>query len=116
MNKAKEDTQRTKQQNRALHKWFDMVSIALISEGITSSQAFREMEIWPTKEVVKEAWKQVQARLLSKESTTELTTSEIDQVYDVMNKILSEGPAHLHIPFPSIEEQLIMSIEASYEK
>jgi len=112
----KEDRQRTKLQNRALHKWFKQVSDALISMGMTSDRAFSSMEIVPTPEVVKSAWKQVQQQLLSKESTTELTTKEIDMVYDVINKVLAEGESHLHIPFPNMVDLLNNTIEVPHDK
>lgn len=92
-----------------MHKWFRQVSDALISMNISSDRAFSSMEIAPTPEVVKSAWKQVQMALLRKESTSELTTGEIDMVYDVLNKVLGLGPAKLHIPFPSLDGQSLIS-------
>ena len=46
-------------------------------------------------------WKPIQITLFKKESTTELTTSEINEVISVLSKFFSERG--VYIPFPSIQ-------------
>lgn len=63
----------------------------------------RKAEIRPTKENLKEVmWKPYQKAALNKDSTTELTTVEVDRVYEGLNKWIGER-FHFHIPFPSNE-------------
>ena len=57
-----------------------------------------------TKESIKEyIWRPIQQAQLSKKSTTELTTKEIDSVFDTINRHLGEKFG-IHVPFPSIDE------------
>jgi hypothetical protein len=99
-------TQRTINQNNALHKYLELVAEALDREGHTMQdvvKAIRRAEIRPTKEALKEVvWKPLQEIILSKKSTTELTKHEIDPVYEAMNKWLGQE-FHIHIPFPNRE-------------
>lgn len=99
---------RTEQQNRALHKYFELVADALNSAGFSVQKVLREhtkIEMPWTKEGVKEIlWRTVQKRLLGKTSTTELSKQEdIDKVYDVVNRFLAEHLKVENIPFPSHE-------------
>jgi len=60
-----------------------------------------EVDIPWTSETVKEyLWKPVQARLLGKESTTELDRKEVSTVYDVLNRHLGTKFG-LSVLFPS---------------
>lgn len=43
---------------------------------------------------------------LQKTSTTQLTTKEVDLVFDTINKYLGEKFG-IHVPLPSIEQQLL---------
>jgi hypothetical protein len=70
-----------------------------------------EIDISWTQGTVKEyLWRPVQLAQLQKESTTELTTTEIDDVFNTINRHLGEKFG-LHVPFPSIED-LILKEEA----
>ena len=100
--------QRTIQQNRALHKLFDLYAETLNNAGLDMKRTLKQdAEIPWRQETVKEfLWRPVQKALLGKVSTTELTTKEIDEVFEVLNKHL--GQTHgVHVPFPSIEGILL---------
>jgi len=92
---------RTEQQNKALHKYFELLADDLNNAGLDMKVVLKpEVDIPWTKETIKEyIWKPVQKAMLLKESTTELTTSEISKVYDVINRLISEK-YELHTPFP----------------
>ncbi len=95
--------QRTDPQNRALHKWLQLVAAELDREGHTLQdvvKAIQHAEIRPNTENLKEVmWKPYQLAAFNKESTTQLETNEVDKVYEGLNKFLGEH-FHLHIPFP----------------
>lgn len=100
-----EDTKkRTLSQNRALHKLFTLYADSLNDAGYDMKRTLKhDVDIPWRAETVKEfLWRPIQEAMLRKESTTELTTNEIDQVYDVLNKHLGEVTG-VHVAFPSIE-------------
>jgi hypothetical protein len=101
--------QRTTAQNRAIHKYFEMVADALDREGHSVQDVLklaRKADIRPTPEIVKEVmWKPIQKAMYGTDSTTQLTTAQVDKVYEVMNKFLSEQMEVVHTPFPSRDEQ-----------
>ena len=94
---------RTQRQNRAMHKLFREISQQMNEQGLTLQQVLRsDVETMMTPKLVKEIiWKPVQKAMYGKESTTQLTTDEVDKVFDVINKHL--GKHGIHVPFPSIE-------------
>ncbi len=105
----KEKKQRTLRQSRAMHQYFKMVSDEARNTGITFSEFIRlrpRLEMPWTPERAKEIWKTAQMHMFGTTSTRDLTTGQIDQVYDVVNKVLGEI-LHFNIPFPSIEEQML---------
>lgn len=97
---------RTHLQNRALHKLFAIVSDQLNNEGQTVQRVLDQMiELRWTPILVKELWRQVQVIVLGKESTTELTTKEIDEVFEPFAKFVADQGLEIH--FPSIEELMM---------
>lgn len=105
--KQSPEQKRTSQQNAAMHLFFTQLAEALNSAGFDMKKTIREgIDIPWTPENIKEfLWRPVQSAYLRKKSTTELTTSEIDKVYDVVNKIIGERTG-VHIPFPSIDSAI----------
>jgi len=100
----KHSKQRTNQQNRALHLWFSQLSEALNKDGFDMRAVIREgVDIFWTPFTVKEhLWKPVQDAMLEKKSTTQLTTNEIDKIYEVVNKAIGERTG-IFIEFPHID-------------
>jgi fructosamine-3-kinase len=109
--------QRTGQQNAALHLYFTQLAEALNSAGFDMKKTIREdVDIPWTPENIKEfLWRKVQQAYLRKKSTTELTTEEIDKVYDVVNKVIAERTG-VHIPFPSIDSAIDAEREKEFNK
>ena len=101
----KQEKKRTLTQNSALHKLFELWAKALNDAGYPVQVVIQKTpDIQFTKYNIKELlWRPIQKSSLGKESTTELTTKEIDTVYDEVNKFLAEN-FKIHEPFPSIEE------------
>ena len=92
---------RTTQQNRALHKWFRMVSSELKEKGIDKRDFFKEgyFRVWTEDDVKEDIFKTVQKALGYGDKTSELGRSEINQIIDpIMLKLAEYG---ISVPFPS---------------
>ena len=102
----KRTNQRTGQQNRAMHKYFSLVSETLNNSGYTIEKVIESFTVehdW-TPALVKELlWREAQRFAVKKESTTKLDKSqEITKVYEVVNRFLAKLGVE-SIPFPSWE-------------
>lgn len=94
--------QRTIKQNRALHVYFTQLAQELNESGQDMKQVIRVPISWSAYSVKEYLWKPLQKAMLGKDSTTELTTDEIDKVYDNMNRIIGERTG-VYVEWPSIE-------------
>lgn len=94
--------QRTGQQNKALHKYCNMVAEALNDAGLDMRKVLKpEVEIpWTGTSVKNSLWRPIQDAMLDKESTTELDTSQVDAVYKVLSRHLS-SKLGINVEFPS---------------
>lgn len=103
---------RTNQQNKALHVLFRLLADTLNEHGLDMRKTLKpDVEIpWAAGGVKEYIWRPIQEAQLGKKSTTQLTTVEIDEVFDTINKHLGEK-FNLHVPFPSIEHIILQ-----YEK
>jgi hypothetical protein len=103
----KEYAQRTAQQNKALHVLFQLLANTLNENGLDMRKTLKPgVEIpWSGRGVKEYLWRPIQKAQLNKTSTTELSTVEIDEVFDTINKHLGQTFG-LHVPFPSIEHVL----------
>ena len=97
--------QRTPQQNKALHLYFTHLSETLNASGLDMRKTLKpEVAIpWTPANVKDFLWRPIQKLQLGKRSTTELTTTDLDKIYDTLNMHLGEKH-HIHVPFPSEEE------------
>ena len=106
------EEKRTLNQNKALHKYFELVAVALNDAGYPIKEVLENftMDCEWTKSSVKELlWKTAQRRMFDKESTRDLDKSkEIDEIYEVMNRFLGEKLKIESIKFPSndLDEEL----------
>ncbi|MDD5110859.1 MAG: hypothetical protein PHI63_06665 [Patescibacteria group bacterium] len=109
----KEYNQRTSQQNRALHLYFQLVADALNDAGLDMRTVLKpEIEIPWSKASVKEyLWRPIQMIQLQKKSTIQLTTKDIDTIYDTLNLFLAQQG--IHEPFPSLDEIMRRELEGS---
>ena len=107
----KKEKQRTLQQNRALHLAFTQLGDALNSQGLTMLEVLKKNKIqvpWSGETIKEYMWRPIQNALLMKKSTTELTTTEIDKVFEIIHKHLVESFPGIDLPkFPSIESMMI---------
>jgi hypothetical protein len=95
---------RTLRQNNSLHLYFEQLAEALRDAGYDMRSIIREgIPIPCTAYHIKESlWRPTQKQMLGKDSTTKLTTEEIDKVYDVINRAIGERFG-IYVPFPCIE-------------
>jgi hypothetical protein len=98
----KHNKTRTNKQNRALHLWFNQVADLLNNKGITF-ESIAGLEAPFTGEYIKVNWfKPIVLAMFEKNTTTKLNTTEINQVFDVVSKHISEMTGEF-IEFPSFE-------------
>uniref|UniRef100_A0A6H1ZGI3 Uncharacterized protein n=1 Tax=viral metagenome TaxID=1070528 RepID=A0A6H1ZGI3_9ZZZZ len=99
----KKEKKRTIQQNKALHKYFELIAKALNDSGQDMRAVLKpEVEIPWSKESVKEfLWKPILKLQLGKDSTTKMTTKDIDIIFDTFNRHISKFG--VYEDFPSID-------------
>lgn len=107
------EKQRSLLQNNSLHKLFADISRYCIENNIDMKTIMEHMkkyrcEASPT--AIKSVWKDIQFSITKKNSTTELETNEVDEVYEEFNKFISEVTKE-HFPFPSMESLMFNSLE-----
>lgn len=102
------EKQRSSQQNKALHVYFNLIAKELNDAGLDMRVVLKPHVAipWTTISVKKFLWKPIQDGLFDKDSTTELTTVEPTLVYETLNRFLGEK-FHIHVPFPSYEDQMM---------
>lgn len=100
--------QRTIQQNKSIHKYFELLAEELNMAGLDMRIVLKpSYQIWWTPESIKNnIWKPVQEAMYKKQSTTELTRKEVDKVYEQINYIIGEKWG-VSVPFPSNEPPLL---------
>ena len=104
-------SQRTIQQNRALHLYFTSLAKELNGAGWDMKKALPDVDIpWNGKTIKDYLWRPIQKAQLQKQSTTELTTKDIDVIYETLNRFTSEKFS-VHVPFPSEEEIRLSLLE-----
>ena len=98
------DKQRTLTQNAAIHVYFDLLAQELNLAGYDMKRTLKEsVDIpWSGATVKEYLWKPIQNAQVMKQSTTELTTKEIDLIYDTLNRHLAEKTG-VQVQFPSNE-------------
>ena len=94
---------RTHAQNRAMHLYYKQVADALNSAGLDIKHTLKAEVSWTYISVKELMWKPLQKVLLDKQSTTKLTKSEIDTVYNVMSRHLADKLG-ISVRFPSVDD------------
>ena len=93
---------RSDQQNKAMHLYFTMLAQVLNDAGLDVRKTMKQdFELPWTEALVKELlWRPVQMAMLNKKSTTNLNKMEISDVYETINRHLSQTHG-VHVAFPS---------------
>jgi hypothetical protein len=103
----KNERLRTNRQSRALHLYFQLLSDELNNAGYDVKKTLEHSVSIPWSPVrIKELiFRPIMEAQLGKTSTTELSTKDIDLLYDTLNRYLGENFG-IHVPLPS-EDNLI---------
>lgn len=99
----KDKPQRTLTQNKALHKFCDLLSKALNDAGLDMRAVMKpEAEIpWTPENVKDNLWRPVQKAMYGKESTTELDTAEVSKVHEALMRHLGQKLGVPYVSFPN---------------
>lgn len=101
----KETGVRTGDQNSALHLYFENLAYALNEAGFPLKMLLGDKTVeldWNARLIKENVWRPIQVALTGKKSTTSLDkASEIDKVYEHLNRFFSNKPFGLYVPFPS---------------
>lgn len=92
---------RTNLQNRSIHSWFDEVSRELNLAGIDFKVLVDSLRVDATPELIKATFRQIGMVKFGKKSTTELTTKELQECWEEMNRLLAS--VGIHCPYHSQE-------------
>jgi len=99
---------RTDQQNRALHKYCELLAEALNNAGLEMKTVLsaKSVDVPWNKNTVKEVlWRPIQEAMTGKESTTEITTVEPSEIYHVLDRHMGEKFG-IHVEWPSEETRI----------
>lgn len=94
---------RTNKQNRSMHLYCDWLAESLNEAGLDMRKVLKpSIEIPWTRYMVKEfLWKAVLKQRTGKETTTEMTRNEVDDILDILNAFVAQKG--MHVRFPSKE-------------
>ena len=101
---TKEEKQRTELQNRSLHLYFTQLAEELNNSGYDMKKVLKpSVDIpWNSKSIKEFLFRPIMKIQTGKSSTTELTTKEIDEIYDVINRHIGEKFG-IHVEWPSLD-------------
>jgi hypothetical protein len=101
-----EEKPRTIKQNKSLHLWFRLLADTLNEAGLDMRTVLKpSISIeWNDKTIKEYIYKPILEAMLLKKSTTEMTTKEIDKVWETINLHLGEKFGVEVPPIPSQEQ------------
>jgi hypothetical protein len=99
-----ESKQRTILQNKSLHKYCELLSIALCEAGITQKRFIEAMdEIENSPESVKSVFRAMGKAKYNKISTADLTTKEMNSIYEEFTR--NTAKIGIYVKWPSAEPE-----------
>lgn len=106
------EKQRTLQQNKSIHKGCQNIADVLIENGVSLNKVIQNLEVRPSMESVKDIFRSIARAKYGIDSTTKLTTGQVNHVWEDLIKAISETTG-IFIPFPSQEstEEYLKSFE-----
>jgi hypothetical protein len=96
--------QRTSQQNKAMWKYFEMLAKELNDAGLDQRVVLKlSVQIpWDKDDIHDRLWIPIQRAVVKTESTTELNKQQVSEIFDILNRHLSEKFG-ISVQFPSNE-------------
>jgi hypothetical protein len=103
-NRKRMDKQRTLKQNKSLWLLFEMLAEELNVAGYDMKAVLKpEVDISWNKDMIHDyLWIPIQRIMTNKNSTSELTSTEIDKIFETLNRHLGQKLG-ISCDFPSIE-------------
>jgi len=97
--------ERTPRQNSSLHLYFRQLAEELNLAGLDMRKVLKPTIAipWSEASIKSFLWKPIQEAMFNKKSTTELTTAEVNKVFEVLDRHLLEK-FDVNVAFPSQEE------------
>jgi len=98
---------RTDKQNRALHLYLTLLATELNLKGFDMKAIIRpEVNIdWSPISAKEYLWRPIQKTMFQKKSTTKLTSNEINEIYDNLNRaIIERTKGEVQIMWPCLDE------------
>lgn len=93
---------RSSQQNRALHKYFTLIADELNELGqefCYTGISGKELSLQYTPTIIKEMfWKPIQMTMFETNTTTKLTTEQMNLIIEVFSKFFAERGVELNFP------------------
>lgn len=95
---------RSNLQNRSLHLYFTQLAEALnLVGGDMRKVISKEVDIeWTGLSIKEYLWRPLQHEMFQKKSTTQLTSEDINQIYDNVNRIIGERTG-VFVPWPCLD-------------
>jgi hypothetical protein len=94
---------RTITQNASIHLYFKLLAYELNEHGLDVMKVMSHNVPIPWNEnLVKELmWRKIQKAMTSKRSTAKLSTTQVSEIYDVINKhLINITDGEISVPFP----------------
>ena len=95
------NNQRTTQQNKSLHLWFDHIADKLTDSGVEQQITIGTVDVPWSADTVKMAFKKIGRHQFNKGKTSQMTTKELTEVAETFNRWLAQKG--YFIEFPSAE-------------
>lgn len=95
---------RTALQNNSLHLLYKQTADKLNNAGYDVKTSIPDGVDWNMLSVKEQIWKELQRAVLRTDSTAQLTTTEVGEVFEEFNRFLATKK--IHVPFPSVDGML----------
>lgn len=108
LNVVIDEKQRTTKQNKAIHKWSEELATELNNAGLDMREVLKpEVDIpWDKETIKRYIIHPIIKAKYNKESTADLTTKELTETVDIINRHLI-NKFSISMPFPSIESMML---------
>ena len=97
---------RSLQQNRAYFKFQESIADTMNNQGITLDKIVVEVQPRPTKTSLHEVFKSILLAMYDKDSTTQMTREEMNEVLDVY--FLALAKINVNIEFPDESKRTLL--------
>jgi hypothetical protein len=97
-----EENQRTPKQNDSAHLWFRQIADVLNDAGYEQMITIGTADTPWTEWSIKVLFVKIAKAMYGKAHTSELTTRQLSEASEVLNRVL--GEKGIYVPFPSLEE------------